>query len=566
MRASRLTWLAGSLAMLFLAVGAGLQRNAGPGPERRATPPQSAPQSAPQFVPGSRYADHIGVITIEGPIDVMTLQTLQRRLERALTDGCNGIVLELNTPGGDMQATLAISHLLKTHPTSNRVAWVRPQAFSAGTIIALTCREIVVASASSIGDAAPIAFTPGMGLQSLPVAERAKLEAPILDEVTDSAVRNGYDVRLVRAFVSVSDALWLIERDDGKRIFADAREYELVFGQPPSVLIAPRFVPDEPPAPLAERSALQDSDAPALDVISAELFEHNPRVGAEERGRWRLLGQVDTPTELVTLRGEEAYRYGLASAVVNSDEDLLGFFGATKLTRYDESWSEALVRFLIAWPVRGVLIVVVLLCFFLEWITAGTGWFGTIAVLGMVILIGAPALAGLAQWWEILLVVVGLGLIAVELFAVPGLGLVGIAGGLCLLIGLVFTFVRGDLRSAEAQNDLLIAFIGVLGSCAVAGMAIGLIMRRMHTSPFFRRFVLEQEHDETLRAAPVLLGPPLPAIGATGSALSDLRPSGSAVVGDGVFDVRTTGAWIPRGTPVRVVDRDGLGLVVEASS
>ncbi len=520
-------------------------------------------QSRPQSVPGSRYAERVGVISIRGPIDPMTLTTVQRRLERAVKDGCNGVVLELDTPGGDAGATLAICHLLKTSPPTNKVAWIHPQAFSAGAIIALTCREIVVSDASSIGDAAPIAIMPGGGLQPLPVTERAKIEAPILSEVTDSALRNGYDVRLVRAFIRVADELWLVERDDGKRLFADANEYEILFGGPPPRGAATRFVPDAPPITTAEEPNGDVSIPNTTDDDALERFVRDARVTESERGRWKLLGQVDGADELVTLRGEEAVRYGFAVARINTDDELLAHFGAKSLVRYDESWSEYLVRFLISWPVRGLLIVVTLLCFFIEMITPGVGAFGAVAAGALLLLIGAPALAGLAQWWEIMLIVIGFGLIALELLVVPGFGVAGVLGALCLLVGLVFSFVGGDLRTPRAQNDLLIGFFAVLGAFALSLIGIGIVMRRMHTSPFFRKFVLERAVGDASQVAMVGFGTALPDVGVIGIATTDLRPSGKIRIDDGVFDARTSGAWIARGSQIRVVGRDGLGLIVE---
>jgi membrane-bound ClpP family serine protease len=75
----------------------------------------------------------------------------------------------------------------------------------------MACREIVVAPHAVLGDAAPISAMPVAGLITLPAAERAKLEAPLLSEVTDSARRSGHDERLARAFVAVGDELWWVE-------------------------------------------------------------------------------------------------------------------------------------------------------------------------------------------------------------------------------------------------------------------------------------------------------------------------------------------------------------------
>ena len=526
-------------------------------------------------IPASRAAERVGVITVRGPIDPLSLQTIARRLEQAVADGCDAIVIELDTPGGELQTTMAICHLLKTSATTNKVAWVRPQALSAGAIIALACREIIMSDASSIGDAAPIAILPGQGLTPLPAAERAKMESPVLAEVTESAARHGYDMRLVRAFIRTGDELWLIERDDGRRLFADAREFEIAFGFPPTR--GARVTEEEitnlaPPIPelpsggdgdeAGNGDAAADADILALEQqIALEQTVHEPRIAAGERGRWRLIGQVDTADELVTLRAAQAVSFGLARAIVNTDEELLRFFGGQRIERYDESWSEALVRFLISWPVRMVLIVVVVISFFIEMATPGVGVFGAVATAGLLALVGAPALAGLAEWWEILCIALGIALVAVEFFVAPGLGVAGLSGAVLLLVGLVFSFTGGDLSSPQAQNDLVIGLVSVIGAFLLSFVGIAVILRRMPEARLFRRLIL----DTTLSRHPELaaVGVASADADAIGVTLTDCRPAGRARFGDRVLEVRSRGGWIAAGSTVIVIDRDGLGAVVE---
>lgn len=534
-------------------------------PSGAATPPQAGSGQPIRAVPASRFAKKVGIVSIHGVIDPMTLQTLERRMDQAAADGCDAVTIELDTPGGDLGATMAICHLLKTHAITNRVAWVRPNAFSAGAITALACREIVVSSVSSLGDAAPIAIGAGQTLQPLPAAERAKLESPVLSEVSDSARRNGYDVRLVRAFIRVDDELWLLERDDGKRLFVDAREYEIAMGSPPDAAhsVEPHLdLPAAVPPPHVDETQV-DGAPSEFDAQEAEeeAFVLNSRIAPEETGRWKVLGQVDTRRSLVTLRDDEAVRYGLAKAVINTEQELADFFGAASVVRYDESWSEGLVRFLISWPVRMILIVVMLVSFFVEAITPGVGLFGAIGAIALAVLIGAPALAGLANWWELACILIGLGLIAAELLLLPGYGVAGIAGALLLLVGLVFSFIGGDLGSPQARSDLVIAFFSVLGAFIVSGLCIGFLIRRMPESKLLRRFVLEATVTERPELAYATVA--AAAAGDLGVAITDLRPIGRVQFGDAVIEVRSAGGWIAAGRAVRVVATDRRGAIVE---
>ena len=117
--------------------------------------------AAPAAPPAFRQADTVAVLSVRKEIDLITLRSLERRLDEAIAAGADAIVIELDTPGGRADAMLDICHLLKTDAPANTVAWIHPKAYSAGAVIALACREIVVSPNSVMGDAAVIAALPG---------------------------------------------------------------------------------------------------------------------------------------------------------------------------------------------------------------------------------------------------------------------------------------------------------------------------------------------------------------------------------------------------------------------
>ncbi len=217
-------------------------------------PQMSAPALQPMAVPASRQAKNIAVITIKGPISSLTFKSLERRLQLAKRAGADAAVIELDTPGGELGAALDITSLLKRSdtPIPNTVAWVHPNAFSAGSVIALACREIVVSEAANFGDALVIATNMDGTLKNLKDAERQKLTAPLLSDVVDSARQRGYDEYLVQGFVTLGVKLWQVEHTlTGQRLFVNEREYELLFGQPPADT-RPR-VPSAPPGETARK-------------------------------------------------------------------------------------------------------------------------------------------------------------------------------------------------------------------------------------------------------------------------------------------------------------------------
>lgn len=554
------------------------------GGDLRAEPDRSARSSGPTAVPAYRQANSIAVLTMHGEVDHVTLRSLERRVEEAMRAGADAIVLDINTPGGRLDATLDICHLLKTDAPANTVAWINPQAYSAGTIIALAAREIIVAENARFGDAAPVSpFGP------IPIAERAKIESPILEEVIDSAERNRYDQNLVQAFVSVGVELWLLEhKQTGERVFVDRDEYQRVFGEePPRQMTALSPSDSAPPdrrgvLPLLDRLIGSDDDR-ASDAeeagddengegttvtIERTLPEARESLSPDDAGDYRLLRQVVSSERLLTLRPEEAKLYGLAAMMVRNDEELKQFFGAQNLTRYDESWSEKLARFMMSWPVRGVLIVIFLVCLFVELAAPGTGIFGTASLVALLLLVGAPAMMGLAQWAWILLVLIGIGLILLELLVIPGVGVAGVLGLLSLMIGLIGSFVTGDLGTPEGQNQLWASVTTVITALFAAGVTIWLISRQVKSLPVLDQLILRAELTPTAAGMPSSqyfpgleseessepTSPQGIRRGDVGTAYTDLRPAGRAEFDDRIVDVQSPGGFIEKGTPVRVIE------------
>ena len=559
-------------------------------PNTRNTPNAAAPPThptAPTAIPAHRQADRVAVLTVYGEIDLMTLQSLERRVEEAREEGFDAIVFEIDTPGGRVDAARDITHLIKNDAGANTVAWIHPDAFSAGTLIALSCDEIVVSRDAVWGDCAPIAIGPA-GLVALPPAERAKLEAPLRNNVIDSARRHGYDERLAESFIAVGVELWMLENvKTGDRVFVDRKEYNSIFNDDPPENITnvtpsnsqPKYGPINPyfDDRLSDLFGLPksdlDDDTPLTEEEQQKLEEEIQQaqrlpssrklLTAADAPDWQVVTQVISDNKLLVVNAAESIDFGLGQAIIDNDQELKAYFGAKEVVRIDESWSEKLVRLLVNDWVRIVLIVVFILCLLIEMALPGTGVFGVGAALALLVLIGAPFLVGMAQWWEILLILIGIGLICVEIFVIPGFGIPGIAGVIALLVGVVGTFVSGDISSVEGQNELYTGIgatlIGIIG----AAIGVWLLSRHLYEMPIFKRLILTATTDANSSTD----GPPPGMLeslakrndrevttGDIGTADTDLRPSGRAIFDGRAVDVVSVGSYIAAGSQVTVVN------------
>ncbi len=539
------------------------------------------PTFGDDVIPAGRKADTVAIISIHGPIDGITRHSLERRLEAAVAEGADAVVLEIDTPGGDLQATFEILELIRTKAPSNTIAWIRPRAFSAGTIIALATREIVTTPTGVFGDAAPIRAMPLAGLQKLPAAERAKIEAPLLSELVSDARRQGWDEKLVQAFVAVDIELWLIRnRETGDRLFVDAAEYERIYGEPPVATRVQRLpappARDEATGLLTGPARVEQGETPtnkaerdlAIEFVQ-EMPSRRPVLGPEAAEDWVSLGQVVSSDELLVLQADEALAYGFSSGTIADETELQTFLGSNTTIRLDETWSESMVRLLTLWPVRAVLIAAFLIGFFLEAAAPGYGIFGLIALVSLSVLLGAPLLTGLSDWWTIVAVVIGLGLVALELFFLPGIGFVGVLGGLCIFAGLVGTFVSGDPFSPEARNDLLRGIGTTSIGMIAAGVGIWLAWRSLPHTKLGRGFILsaeiggEQASEGPAKSRHRTDQTPLITPGSIGRTTTPLRTAGRVEFDGRIVDARSTGAFIDVDIPVRVVDSDRFGVLVE---
>lgn len=604
---SRVCGLVAATLLAVLGPGGVFTPSAGGSDDPTATAPTAAaPAQAVQPIPAFRQASNLAVLTIEGEIDGVTAHSFKRRLKAAIDAGADGVAVELNTPGGEVNAVIDICKALKGCG-KHTIAWIRPDAYSGGAIIALACKEIVVAPGATMGDAAPVmpGFM-GMGFfQGLHRTERAKALSPVLVEVVDSARANGYDEHLVQGFVTLGVELWKVEdTQTGKKYFLTEQEYAKLFGRDPERgnPVVPSLGEAQKADPLGTVDEEADMDQPierianpntafrpASPEISNKIVNElnsevtglseasrRPEFRPEQAPRFRDLGYATDGQTLLTIKEQTIKDFGLAVKTIATDQELEQFTGAKNLRRLDQSWSETMVAFMTTgmsgMAIRGILIVVFLISLFLELSMPGATIPGIVALIALAGLIVPPMLVGAAAWWALAAIAVGIALILLEVFVLPGFGIPGIAGLLLLLGGLVGTFAdAGELfpGSGKGGSDLSWALSVVLLAFFTAIVGMFLFSKYTRSFPIAGRMVLANpvpaDDGEGLLAAmaatPAVEGPVRP--GQIGRATTDLRPSGTAEFGDKLVDVVAEYGFIERGRAVRVI-ASGFRVSVEA--
>ena len=160
------------------------------GPGLLSAPSATAPSTQQSTDPSARYDRAVIVPINDQMINDVTRDSLRRRVAKAREMGADLIVFELNTPGGMVTSAMAICSDIKDLSDIMTVAWVHPQALSAGAMIAVSCDEIVLSAAGQIGDCAPIMMNPmprsSTARSIISIWSRLRRSAPTLEKMTES--------------------------------------------------------------------------------------------------------------------------------------------------------------------------------------------------------------------------------------------------------------------------------------------------------------------------------------------------------------------------------------------
>lgn len=283
------------------------------------------------------------------------------------------------------------------------------------------------------------------------------------------------------------------------------------------------------------------------DIAEAMVDESVAIPGVTEEGR------------LLTLTTEDAVRLGYATSVDDWAElmQALGTAG-NELVHMEVNWAERVVRFLSHPIVAPFLLSLGFLGLLVEIKTPGLGLAGGIGVLSLALFFGSHMIIGLAGLEGVLLFGLGVVLVLVELFFLPGMGIFGVAGGLAMLGG-VYMSLLGNLPTT---HDFARAGGVVSMSLALVIVSSWLVVRRL---PGSRRlaslgiFLGESTARETGYTSAVRRAD---LVGREGVALTDLRPAGTGLFGDERVDVVSEQDWIEAGSPVRIVASEGYRHVV----
>lgn len=268
----------------------------------------------------------------------------------------------------------------------------------------------------------------------------------------------------------------------------------------------------------------------------------------------------DDSTKLITLTSEEAVKYKMADTILTSMDEVKKVFvdQNAEVVRVTSNWAEDFVRFLNHPIVSSLLIMIGLIGLYTEIKTPGWGLPGTIAIISLALFFGSGYILELASIGEILIFVVGVILLLLEIFVIPGFGIFGILGITFIIGGLFLGLLSDfDLTGWDTISTAVIQLaLSLLGT-----FIVGLILLKfLPKSTMLNKLVLQEKVASKSGYADKEVFADY--IGLEGQALTDLRPSGAAVINGKRIDVVTEGDYINHGSDIIVKSVEGSKIVV----
>lgn len=409
-------------------------------------------------------------VPVSGVIELGLAPFVERSLAEARAANAVAVILDIDTPGGRVDAAQRIVVSLQDAglPT---YALVNPHAFSAGAMIALATDRVYMRPGSVIGAATPITGEGETAPEKIVSAMRA--------EMRGLAERRGLDPRVAEAMVDES--------------------------------------------------------------IAVE--------GVVEAGK------------LLTLTAAEAEGIGYAETVADFSEllDRLGF-SAHQVVQTSPNWAEGVVRFITNPLVAPLLLSIGFLGLLIEIKTPAFGAAGLAGGVALALFFGGHYLVGLAGWEELILLSIGLVLLGIEIFVVPGFGLFGILG----IGGILASIYLSMIGSMSTLVDYTNAAMVLSASMLIVLVTGWVIMRTLPKNMrLYRSGIMlgEVTGRETGYLSAAVRGE---LVGRRGVAVTDLRPAGVGRFEGERVDIVAEEGWLTSGTPIEIVRSEGYRHVVRA--
>lgn len=461
----------------------------------------SSPSNLPQKGDKLKLAYQI---PIREQIGAPILDILRRGLKDAINERADVVILDMDTPGGELGVTLEIMEEIIDNLEKFKgkiITYVNDEAISAGAYIAIASSEIAFSPKSQIGAAEAVSG----GGANIDSSMKRKINSYLKAKIRNYAGEHRYRSQVMSAMMDANESLKIegeslktasgsLIKKPGELLTLTGEEACMLYGQPPVPLLG---------------FGVYDSVEDILDE----------RLGA---GNWKLI-------------------------------------------KMEINWAEEAGIWLNG--IAPIILSIGLVCIFVEFKTPGFGIFGVVGLILLLVFFGSKYVAGLAGQEELLVFLLGACLVLVEIFLLPGFVIPGILG-IVFMMGSIFWAMVDVWPTSDFQWTLevirppLWEMLQTLGLVFLFG---AIISKFLPKTPLWRSLILATTLGKSNSIESHLREPETirKLIGKRGKTVSELFPGGQVEIEGIRYEARSNLGKISKGEGVEVVKNSEFELVVK---
>jgi membrane-bound serine protease (ClpP class) len=473
---------------------------------------------------------------------------LKKTLRKAEKNKVKAVIFEMDTPGGRVDVALEyVSMLLKSKvPT---VAYLNPQGISAGMIIALAADRIAINPNGVIGDAMPIQIRPD-GIKPITdkdkrdsekTAEKDKAEKDGKDKKPDNDIKDKKTNKdkiddqytpVVEKVLKEIQKLNRIDKDKDK----DTEDSRIADQKTLTVFFK-----------ILEVLA-QKNDRP--EKVVRAMADPYQRLTLKDDG---LDHQKNSP---LTLSAAEAKKLNVVDFTCSSKEELMKELKLTncKVETVIKSPTEQIISFLAHPAVSGLLLILGIIGLYVEIQHPHFGVSGVLGLTALTLFFLGHVASGASDWGPMVICFVGLLLLLIEVFLIPGFGIIGILGISCIMISFFAAFGMENIESAVSVISISL----LVSSTLIILLTIYILPK----STIFKKIMLTTQNTNKSGFSSHVNND-VELLHKRGVAYSTLRPAGAVMVDGKRYDVVADGDFIQQGEAIEVIQVDGLKITVK---
>jgi len=297
-------------------------------------------------------------------------------------------------------------------------------------------------------------------------------------------------------------------------------------------------------------------------------WQRNPLIAEAMVDQSVYVEGISDTGKVLTFTPAEAIENGFCEGIAENIPEVLKRVGVEeyKIIEYEPSWIEKIIGWLVHPMISGLLIMAIVGGIYFEMQSPGIGFALGVAILAAVAYFAPLYLEGLAANWEIMVFVIGVILVGLEIFVIPGFGIAGISGVLIIFVSLVLSLIDNvnfDFENVEVDG------VGVAITTVVLGIFGGFVLslylgNRMFSSNsgLFKNMALKtvQNVSDGFVSVETSL---FDLKGKSGIAQTMLRPGGKVFVEGEVYDAVAENGYIEKDEKIMITKVEATQLYVE---